>query len=137
MGGGEAGAAVAGFGVQGCCADGAGAGRAGEDVGVAVGGELVFDLVVEDSDLIVKSVEHGDEGAGGVGVGLAVGSAQSSGCAAQVGVQNGGAVLAGVAGPFEPVPEPGPGAPVRPGWGVATGRSESAACRRFKGSPST
>src|SRR5579875_3148320 len=65
----EASAAVADLGQQAGGADGAGAGKAGEDVGVGVQGELLFDLLGKDLDLLHQVAQGGQKGAGDVGLG--------------------------------------------------------------------
>ena len=72
FGGWESGAAVADLAEQSGGADGAGAGQAGEDVGVGVGVELLGDLLGEGLDLLDEGVQGrqqrtGDVGCGGAG----------------------------------------------------------------------
>ena len=60
FGGGESGAAVADLGEQPGGPDAAGAGQAGEDVGVGVGVELVVDVGRERFDLVDQGVQQRD-----------------------------------------------------------------------------
>src|SRR5256886_2139169 len=98
----EAGAAVADLGQEAGGADGAGAGQAGEDVGVGVQGELLVDLLGEDLDLLDQGVQGGQEGPGDVGLDGAVGAGGASGRGGEPGVQGGGSDAAAVADAGQP-----------------------------------
>src|SRR5579875_3172711 len=122
----EASAAVADLGQQAGGADGAGAGKAGEDVGVGVQGELLFDLLGKDLDLLHQGAQGGQKGAGDVGLGGSLGARGAPGRGGEPRVQGGGSDAAAVADADQPGGEAPGGEPVSAVLAVEAGEEAQA-----------
>src|SRR6516165_1029084 len=98
----ESSTAVAYFGQQPCCPDGAAAGQAGENGGIVVGGELPTDVVGQLCDLGDEVGQGGYQRIGDRDVGGPVGASEPARPRAQPCMQNGGVRAACVADRGQP-----------------------------------
>jgi hypothetical protein len=90
------------------CADSAGLGERGEDLGVGMGCELGCDLVLEGLDLGAQAAQPGDQSESDLGPGGALGPSGSAWCVVQVSPEQIEVGLVVVADRPQPLPQPDP-----------------------------